>query len=98
MNRKGNIRRKDLLYPELSYLIVGSAFDVSNELGGGHHEKYYQRALADAFRKKNLRFWEQVGYPIYYSNKIIGRKVLDFLVEDKWLWKLRRETGFQNPI
>jgi len=26
------LKRQDLLYPELSYKIVGSAFDVYNEL------------------------------------------------------------------
>ncbi|MBI4946838.1 MAG: hypothetical protein HY840_10625 [Bacteroidetes bacterium] len=38
------VRKSDLLYPELSYAIVGCAYDVYNELGFGHHEKYYQRA------------------------------------------------------
>jgi GxxExxY protein len=50
------LKRKDLIYPELSYKIIGCAFDVYNSLGGGHHEKYYQRALAEAFTREKLKF------------------------------------------
>jgi len=35
----------DLIYPELSYAFIGCAFDVYNQLGSGHTEKVYQRAL-----------------------------------------------------
>jgi hypothetical protein len=37
--------RNDLLYPKLSYEIVGILFDVYNYLGPGHPEKYYQKCL-----------------------------------------------------
>jgi len=46
---QSKLRRKDILYPEISYKIIGCAFDVYNALGSGHHEKYYQRALAETF-------------------------------------------------
>ncbi len=65
--------RKDILHPELSYKIVGCAFDVYNSLGGGHHEKYYQRALSEAFLNQNLSFHQQVHFPLNYKGKIIGR-------------------------
>ena len=42
-------RREDLVYPELSYVIVGCAFEVFNEIGPGHMELYYQKALALLF-------------------------------------------------
>jgi len=45
-----------LIYPELSYKIVGILFDVYNELGGGYQEKYYQRAIAKRFKKVNIQF------------------------------------------
>ncbi|MBM3250948.1 MAG: hypothetical protein FJZ07_01820 [Candidatus Nealsonbacteria bacterium] len=38
-----------MLYPELSYEIIGCAFDVYNFLSSGHHESYYQRALSESF-------------------------------------------------
>jgi len=41
-------KRDDLIYPELSYKINGILFDVYNELGPGHKEKYYQAAVFEA--------------------------------------------------
>lgn len=90
------IRRKDLIYPELSYKIIGSAFDVYNELGGGHQEKYYQRSLAESFLKNNLNFKEQLSCPITYNGKIIGRRFLDFLVEDKIIVELKKGVRFSK--
>lgn len=94
--KKAILQRQDLLYPELSYRIVGSAFDVHNELGSGHSEKYYQKALAEAFSKNNLKFKEQISFPISYNNKMIGRKILDFLVEDKIIVEIKKGERFSK--
>ncbi|OGZ73544.1 MAG: hypothetical protein A2908_00360 [Candidatus Staskawiczbacteria bacterium RIFCSPLOWO2_01_FULL_38_12b] len=75
------LKRKDILFPELSYRIVGCAFEVFNELGPGYHEKYYQKALSKAFLMKGLKFLEQVHFPLKYQEKVIGRNFFDFLVE-----------------
>ena len=39
-----------LVYPQLSYKIVGLLFEVHNRLGGNFEEKYYQRALEKLFK------------------------------------------------
>ncbi|MCX6294861.1 MAG: hypothetical protein NTX97_02140 [Bacteroidetes bacterium] len=46
------LKRTDLVYPELSFILVGCAYEVFNELGPGHTEKIYQRALAAIFVEK----------------------------------------------
>src|SRR4030042_3218857 len=94
--KKPIIKREDLLYPELSYKIVGCAFDIYNELGGGHLEKYYQNALREAFLKNNIKFQEQIGFPISYNSKIIGRKILDFLIDDKIIVEIKRGNRFSK--
>jgi hypothetical protein len=43
---KHQLKRKDLVYPELSYQIIGNLFEVFKQLGGGYQERYYQRAIA----------------------------------------------------
>jgi len=90
------IKRKDLLHPELSYKIIGNAFDVSNKLGGGHHEKYYQRALAEAFFKNNLKFSQQTYFPLKYNDKIIGKNFVDFIVEDKIVVEIKKGNQFSK--
>ncbi|MEK7080623.1 MAG: GxxExxY protein [Patescibacteria group bacterium] len=91
-----NLNRRDILYPELSYEIVGCAFDVFNELGPGFHEKYYQRALAEALKNKKLRFSEQTGQPLKYKGAVIGRQYLDFLVEDKIIVEIKKSNNFSR--
>ncbi len=36
----------ELVYPELSYKIVGILFEIHTQLGNRYQEKYYQRAVA----------------------------------------------------
>lgn len=88
------VKRDDLLYPELSYTIIGCAFDVYNSLGGGHHEKYYQKALTEAFIEREIKFQTEISFPIDYKGKIIGRKRLDFLVDSKVVVEIKKGNNF----
>lgn len=90
------LKRNDLIYPELSYKIIGCAFDVYNELGSGHIERYYQEALSESFRKNSLKFQGQISFSIRYNNKFIGKKVLDFLVEDKIVVEIKKGDRFSK--
>ena len=87
---RAEVKKQDLLFPELSYRIVGCAFDVFKEIGPGHLEKIYQRALAKAFQRKNIKYQEQVRHRVSCSGEIIGRGYFDFLVEDKIVVELKR--------
>ena len=71
------VRKDDLVYPELSYKLVGVAFTVSNELGFGHLEKIYQRAFAKELALQKLNFEEQVPYSVLYKGEVIGKNYLD---------------------
>jgi GxxExxY protein len=79
-----------LIYPELSYKINGIIFEVHNELGGSHLEKYYQKAIAIKLKKYNIQFVEQYYIPLMVENQIIGKYFLDFLIEDKIVLELKR--------
>ena len=90
------LRRNDLLYPELSYEIIGAAFDVYNEIGGGLLEKYYQKALAGYLAKRKVEFYQQVYCPIKYDGNVLGKKFLDFLVEEKIVVEIKKGTKFSK--
>jgi GxxExxY protein len=45
----------NLVYSELSYKIIGIVFRVFNNLGYGHQEKYFQRAIALELDKQGIR-------------------------------------------
>ena len=80
--------KSDLIYPNFSYKVVGILYDVYNELGFGYQEKYYQRAVAIAFRKNKIKYKEQVKVSLKYSDSSIGYYFLDFMVS------LTRIVGF----
>jgi hypothetical protein len=44
--------KKDILYPQLSYQIIGVLFEVYNKFGPGLQEKYYQKEIAAIFKIK----------------------------------------------
>ena len=90
------LRRTDLIYPELSYKIIGCAFDVYNSIGSGHQEKYYQKALAESFSGQSLDFAQQVDFPLKYKEKIIGRNFLDFLVDNKIVVEIKKGEHFSK--
>lgn len=90
------IRKKDLLYPELSYKIVGCSYEVFKGIGFGHREIVYQRAMAEVFRERNITFKEQVSYPLQFRKKIICRNYLDFVVEGKVIVELKKNFHFSK--
>lgn len=87
---------EELIYPELSYKIVGCAFDVYNEIGFGYAEKYYQKALAIAFRNKNIPFKEQAYFPLEFQGEIIGKGYCDFVIDDKVIIELKKNAHFSK--
>jgi hypothetical protein len=72
-------KRDDLIYPDLCYKIVGILYDVFNEIGPGHKEVLYQKAISIALDKNKVQFSEQVYTPLKYQNEQIGKYFLDFL-------------------
>jgi GxxExxY protein len=84
------LRRRDILYPKLSFDINGVLFDVHNQIGGSHHERYYQKAVAIALGHKNIAFREQVHVPLTVNGQRVGRYYLDFLIEEKIILELKR--------
>lgn len=91
-----SVRNKNLVYPELSYQIIGSLFEVYNTLGAGYQEKYYQKAIANEFTARDMHFVEQVPYKLFYKNKDIGSAFLDFLVEDNIILEIKRGNYFSK--
>lgn len=88
--------REDLVYPDLSFKIVGCAFEVYNKLGFGHAEKYYQKALAIELKAKKILFKEQVYFPLKYNDEIIGKGYCDFVVEEKVIIELKKNAHFSK--
>lgn len=94
--KQPEVRRKDLLYPELSYQIVGCAYEVFKAVGYGHPEKVYQKAMAILFQERHIQFKEQVYIPFKFRDKIIDRKFLDFVADEKIVVELKKDFHFSK--
>lgn len=88
--------KQDLIYPDLSYKIIGILFDVHNSLGGGLQEKVYYNAIKVAFEEVEIGCKEQVMVPLMYKGKKIGSYFLDFLIEDKIVLEIKTGDRFKR--
>ena len=84
----------DLIYPQLSYKIIGILFSVFNNLGYGYQEKYYQKAIAILFKENGINFKEQVYAPLEFKENKIGCYYLDFLIENKIVLEIKKGERF----
>lgn len=80
----------ELIYPKLSYKIIGALFSVYNSLGAGYTEKYYQRAVAEALKKEGIKFSREIPVKLQFDGATIGHHHIDFLIEDKIVLELKR--------
>jgi GxxExxY protein len=87
-------KTEGLIYPELSYAIIGCAFEVYNELGYGHAEKHYQKAMAVALKSKSIEFVEQYHLPLKFKGEFIRKGFCDFLVKDTVIIELKKNNRF----
>jgi len=73
---------ENFLYEDLSYKIRGACFNVYNNLGGGHKESIYQKALALELEKLGISFEREKSLTINYDNVKVGIYRPDFVVNN----------------
>lgn len=69
-------------YLEITSKILACAFEVHKYLGNGFQEVIYQRALEEEFKIQGLSFAREFEMLIFYKEKQIGTRRVDFLVEN----------------
>lgn len=90
------VKNKDLLYPDLSYEIVGILFDVWKEVGWGHKEFIYQKAIEVALKEKGIQFSAQLPSGIDLHGIKVGLYRFDFLVEKKVVLEIKVRNYFSK--
>lgn len=86
--------RKDILYPELSYQIIGILFEVSNSLGYGYQERYYQRAISKLLSETKTHFQEQVPVKAVVRGMPVATGFMDFVIENKIVLEIKKGEHF----
>jgi len=90
MNEFRPIRtNKLIIYPELSYKLMGVLFKVHNKLGPTYQEKYYQRAIRRELEKQEIPFEKEKLVKLTYEAEKIGNYFLDFVIGGKIVLELK---------
>lgn len=69
-------------HSDITQRIIGCAMRVHSTLGNGFQEVIYQRALQIEMKIEGLQFEREHNMIIYYRDQEIGKRRVDFLVED----------------
>lgn len=72
-----------LKYGDLTEKIIGCAMTVHRKMGPGYNEVIYSRCLAIEFDKAELKYKRELEWPVFYDEIIVGKRRVDFLVDDK---------------
>lgn len=75
--------KNGLLYPELSYKIIGLIYKINDEIGFGQLEKVYSDALEELLAKNNIPYERELYSPIKIEEKLIAKRYLDFMIDGK---------------
>jgi len=78
-----------VLYPELSYAIVGALIEVHRWLGPGQLESTYQNALEKELGLRGIRFRAQVPIAARFKDWEVGEFFADVIVEDAIVLELK---------
>ncbi len=78
-----------LLHQEITKEIIGSAFEVYNQLGYGYLEKIYQRAMQVELLRRDLPCELEHPITVRYKEVIVGEYQADLLVGEKVIVELK---------
>lgn len=79
----------ELLYKDLTDIIIKTFYEVYNELGYGFLEKVYHNALTIELKKKGLIVTSQEKINVYYKGNKVGEYYADIMVENKIILELK---------
>jgi GxxExxY protein len=77
------------LYHNLTEKIIGCCYKVHNELGCGHKEVIYEKALSKEFDRENIIYKKEAYLPVKYQNENVGNYRADFIIEGKILLEIK---------
>lgn len=74
---------------DLTERIIGSFYDVYNELGFGFLESVYHRSLLISLQQMRLFVESEVLLPVYFRGNVVGDFHADLVVERKVVLELK---------
>ena len=88
--------KQEYKYSDITEKIIGCAMRVHQRMRNGYQELIYQRCLILEFKKINLPFLTEIEMPIFYDNVQVGKRRVDFLVENKVIVEIKAVSELTN--
>ncbi|MDP2937014.1 MAG: GxxExxY protein [Dehalococcoidia bacterium] len=83
---------KDAPLKDITYKVIGVAIGIHNELGPGHPEEVYQRALEVKLPGADLSYEGQRPVQILLDETRLALYYLDFLVEERVIVEIKARS------
>ncbi len=80
---------KNLIYPELSYIICGLCYHIHNKHGRYKNEKQYADLLEVLLKENEIKYEREKALPASFNGEKHRRNIPDFIVEDKIIIELK---------
>ncbi|MBA3693762.1 MAG: GxxExxY protein [Acidobacteria bacterium] len=85
-----------LKHRDLTDKIIGTFYEIYNELGFGFLESVYENALLIALTEKGIKVGQQIPIPVWFRGKKIGDFVADLIVGDSVIIELKAVRTIQD--
>ena len=80
----------DKPYSEEGYELMGAAFEVHNEMGGGLREEIYQQSLEKELVLQNIPFTTKTEIDVFYKGqKLTTKYIPDLIVREQIIVELK---------
>jgi GxxExxY protein len=84
----------NIVYPDLSYRIMGAIFEVHKKLGPGFLESVYEKALIEELSGRGMKVETEKIIDLTYKDKKIGVHRLDLVIDNKVVVELKTVERF----
>lgn len=82
--------KREIVYPELSYAVMGILFEVHNKLGTKYQEKHYQKATEIKLKELNIPYKREAKIEIEFRKENLGEFFIDFIIDDKIILEIKK--------
>jgi len=76
-------------YKDITHKIIGSAYQVFNQLGFGFLESVYKKAMVIELTNDDLKVESEKPLKVYYENQVVGDFYIDLFVEEAVVVELK---------
>lgn len=87
---------EQFLHADLTHAIIGTFYEVYNELGHGFLESVYENALAIALRSKGFEVHQQIAIPVWFRGTRVGDFNADLMVNKLILLELKTVRAIEQ--